>query len=321
MFLFVLGHMVITWGLVNYFEPSAEYVKPEVYWYFYFVTISTVGYGDFSPAELGSRIVVVGLIMPIGIAVFGALIGKIAVVFAEVSEKARRGLMSLHLENHVIVVGDNTQRTIDLLENLLADKTVGKVVLISTREENPLNGRLAGFVSGEVTNKLVRDRARLESAKTIAVLADSDPTVTGRTIAVMNANKTARIVAYFQHGSAAQDLDDQTGERVETVVSVDMHAVVQEMLDPGAAGFTRQLLHNGFGETYLRLEVPEGVESPVVDVSVALMCSQVNLLGVYQGDTPVICPDPHMTLEAGDVLAVAALNREALSRVDWSRLQ
>lgn len=321
--LFVLGHFLTSWALISYFEPGSEYARLDTYWWFYIVTVTTVGYGDFSPSLFGTRFITAFYVMPVGIAVAGAVIGKIAALVAETSTKMERGLMHLHLKDHTVVVGDGSPHTIALLKNLIADPTVGQVVLLSERESNPLNGNLDGFVSGDVADEVIQKRACLSTAKRVIVLGDSDIVVSGRTIAVMDCvSATAEIIAYFQHEETSNRMNRQTDARVRTVTSVSMDLVVQEALDPGASGFVKELLRNGEGGTYMRMEVPEGVETTWLGLCVLLMEHDLNPMSLYVApDDPDVIPKGSTPVHAGDIIAVAAENRAQLEKIDWSRLQ
>lgn len=315
-------HFVTSWVLCFSAEPNAEYVQADTFWWFYLVTITTVGYGDFSPSEFWSRLVVAIYIMPIGISMMGVVIGKIAAALVDFADKIRRGLMDLDIEDHSIVVGDGSQHTIDLLRNLILDTTVGKVVLVSVRDTNPLNGELDGFVSGDVNDPIIQARACFTKAKRVIVLGDDDTTVTGRTIAVMACTtEDTEIVAYFQHGSSALRLDTQTPERVRTVASVSMDLVVQEVLDPGAAAFVKELLRNGQGGTYVRCLVPDGVQTTWAKLGAMLMELDLNPLCLYVDGTPVAMPKGSSPIKAGDCLGIAVEQRSDLDSIDWNMLR
>jgi voltage-gated potassium channel len=318
--LFLIFHLSTSWLFTASFEPDAEYVQADTYWYFYFVCVTTLGFGDFSPTEIGSRAVLIFYVMPAGMVMIGAIIGKIAAVAVEMIDKTRRGLMQLNLENHTVVVGDGTKHTIALLRNLIADTSVGDVVLVSSELEfNPLSEDLTGFVSGDVDDDIVRKRACFATAKRIIVLGESDTMVTGRTISVMDcASATAEIIAYFQHDNGARQMNSQTDARVRTVSSVSMDLVVQEALDPGAAAFIKELLRNAEGGTYVRCVVPDGVRTTWSQLGAMLMDLDFNPLCLYVNGKPVAMPKGKSPIGAGDCVGVAAENREQLDLIDWS---
>lgn len=321
-FLTVLIHWLTSWGLIAWFEPNAEFVQADTYWWYYLVTVTTVGYGDFSPTDFWARMVAAYYVMLPGIAMMGVVIGKIAAVVVDTADKIRRGMMTLDIEDHSIVVGDGSEHTLALLRNLIADPSVGGVVLVSAREENPMNGALAGFVSGDINDELVQRRACFRTARRVIVLGSDDTTVTGRTIAVMDcAGPETKIIAYLQHETAARRLNAQTDDRVRTVSSVSMDLVVQEALDPGAAAFIKELLRNGEGGTYVRCLLPEGVETTWAQLGAVLMSCDLNPLCLYVDGSPVAMPKGKHPVKAGDCIGVAAGSRIDLEKIDWSLLQ
>lgn len=319
--LFVILHWHTAWLLQLWTEPGAAFASYDVFWYFYFVTATTVGYGDFSPALLGSRLSTVFYVQLPGIMLIGVIIGKIGAVFVDVHDAIKRGRMQLHLQDHTVVIGDGSERTTSLLRNLLADEEVGDVVLLSTRTENPLNGRLAGFVSGHVSDRDIQRRACLDKACHIIVLGDSDEETIGRTVAVKKANASARIVVFLEQADAAEDLDAITDSRVCVVTSTDMNVLVQEVLDPGAAGFVRRLTDNEIDAAYMILAVPKDVTANYTEVDTFLLETVgVNAIGYYVGDAVQMIPKAHKPA-AGLSIAVIALSRSQLNGIDWSSLQ
>lgn len=320
--LFIIFHWNSAWLIHSWAEPGAEYVQYDVFWYYYFISVTTIGFGDFSPALFWSRMFTVFYVGLPGIALMGVVIGKIAAVFVDTADKIRRGQMQLHLTNHTIVVGDGSAHTLDLLRNLIADPTVGEVVLVSPREHNPMNGELGGFVSGDISDGVTQKHACFKAAHRVIVLADDDTTVIGRTITVMDcAGEETEIIAYFQHESSAKRLNAQTDDRVRTVASVSMDLVVQEALDPGAAAFVKELLRNGEGGTYVRCIVPEGVSTTWAKLGSLLMDLDFNPLCLYVNGTPVAMPKGMSPIRAGDCVGVAAEDRSQLERIDWTSLQ
>lgn len=318
--LLVVFHCVTSWLLVTLFEPGAEFARFDTYWYFYLVTATTVGYGDFSPSTLGSRLVVTLYVMPIGIAILGVVIGKVASLIAEIGEKVRTGTMQHHLQGHTIVVGDNSPRTGTLLKNIMGDDAVGKVLLVHDKDVNPFKHKAVAFVSGHIESAEVRDRACFKHAARIIILADNDSTVIGRTLVALNHNLQATVIVFFHDDLVAENLRQQIDKRVRIVTSTDMDVLAQEALDPGAAVFVRQLMQNGQGETYMTLPVPASVSASFTDIVTLLIRQRVNVLGVYEGDVPEMCPDPDMIIDGNSLLAVAVNSRSELSGINWSPL-
>ena len=76
----------------------------DAFWYT-IVTITTIGYGDITPATTAGRIIAV-IIMLGGVVSFGAISGKIASVLVERQQKRNRGFAQLKKKrNHLVLCG------------------------------------------------------------------------------------------------------------------------------------------------------------------------------------------------------------------------
>lgn len=310
-------HFFATWAGLAHFEPNAEFVKPEVYWWFYTVTGTTVGYGDYFPETLGGRVVTT-IVMLGGITLMGAVIGKVAALFSALAEKRRKGMVQLHESQHVVVICDESSRTQEVMANLMADSSVGSVVLISTLKENPTES--AEFVSGHITSKKVRKRACVSKASTIVVLGSTDAETLGRVVTLLpSLRQDARVVAYFHSQSSAESVMS-LDPRVSAVVSMDMAALVQEAQDRGASSFTRAMMDNQKVGTYFRVAVPKGVEASAGELSAKLMTQGVNLVGVHlsRDEEATILLDPGLKIDDTMDLAVLASDRSVLGALRWS---
>jgi voltage-gated potassium channel len=311
-------HLFSTWLLMRHFEPESKIAEFDVFWWYYVVTATTIGYGDYTPVTLPGRLV--GLvIMIIGIALLGGIIGKIASIAIANSEKRRKGMATLTIADHTVVIGRDSSRTMDLLRNMLAGGHKN-VVLVSDHAEKPLNGSLAGFVSGTIDNVEVQERACLKEASVVIIIADDDLSALGKAVAVSAATtEKTRLVVFFQDKTNAQRFGSQTPSRVRCVTSVDMAVLVQEAEDPGAADFVNRLLDNSISENFGRWKLPARARPRKYHELVSSLVQQrVTVLGVYNNAEQVsLCPDPNMEVGPGDCIAVASSHSKNLDSVVW----
>lgn len=315
----LLVHFFGTWMIMRVVEPESKIAELEVYWWFYIVTATTIGYGDYTPVTLEGRATAL-VVMIFGIALLGGIIGKIASFAINYAETRRNGMATLTIRNHVVVVGKDSYRTMDLLRNLMAG-THSNIVLVSDHTANPFrNGSLAGFVSGSIDNDEVQSRACLRDSSVVIIIADDDVTAVGKAVAVNFATtEKTRVVVFFQDKTNARRFDSQTPDRVKCVPSVDMSVLVQEAEDPGAADYVSRLLDNTVAETFGRCVVPQGASPRAYhEIVTSLIRQKVAVLGFYGNDGHVvICPDPDRVVTAGDVLAIATSNPARLEKLSW----
>ncbi len=145
------------------------------------VTLSTVGYGDKAPETVEGRLIGI-LIILFGVAVVGAVTGRIASFLVEKQLKAGQGLSSLHkLNGHFIICGYKWELPSIIMDILKVNPELrmDKIVLISTVEPQKILDLKADrkfakikFLYGDYTDAAVLMRANIKNARTILLLAD-----------------------------------------------------------------------------------------------------------------------------------------------------
>lgn len=151
------------------------------------VTLTTVGYGDMVPGTAGGKIMGV-FVMICGIGLVSTLTGNLASMLVERKARKRKGLLKVHLTNHVIIVGWNNfgPELIEALrDNGVLKGTKGtfpSLVLINQlgadeRESLALQldmGDRLHFVHGAITQESVLQRSALTTAKVVYLLSQNE---------------------------------------------------------------------------------------------------------------------------------------------------
>lgn len=244
------------------FEASgAPIVSPAVYWWYFIVTIATVGYGDFSPQTFGGR-VDGALIIILGIGTFAAVTTKVIESSINFVERKKKGLLDMsYLTQHTVVLGFVHGQTLQFITELRGDKTEnGERVLICANSinENPCPD-LAEFVYGDPTDRQIEEKIALAKADRILACGQNDDETLAYGIAAINANKDAHIVAVFDDANKA-GLMKRVSPKVECVTSLSMQLAVQALQDRGSVGIFEALASNlDQGATQYRLEIPAHV--------------------------------------------------------------
>ena len=128
------------------------------------VTITTVGYGDYSPSSLPGRILAV-IIMFSGIGLISVLTGSISSVFTTKKIMEGRGLENLKLKNHIIICGwnNNIEKVLSNISKLTLDGENVKIAMINDMTEDQMNSIIARFSSNTLNIHFVRGDYALES--------------------------------------------------------------------------------------------------------------------------------------------------------------
>jgi voltage-gated potassium channel len=144
-----------------------------------FVTITTVGYGDRYPMTAWGRVLAI-LLMLMGVVATSILSGTIASMFVDRKLKEGKGLQDINTRGHTVICGWN-QNAESILEGLAALLKGAKkeVVLVNSmdpEEYQALSVRHPDldirFVRGDFVSEKVLKRAALSAARAAILLSD-----------------------------------------------------------------------------------------------------------------------------------------------------
>jgi len=216
-----------------------------VYWLA--VTASTVGYGDLSPVTPAGKLVVALYVIPLGLSIFAMVIGRIAAWVSLTWKKGLLGMNSLMLDEHILVIGWNEQRTMLLLDLILQERDAMPerpdiVLCVKADITNPMPGVIE-FVKVDSFNKDEdMDRACVSTARTILIDNPQDDVTMTTALYCTKRNPDAHQVAYFDDDSLVSLLQDHC-PKVECTPSVAIEMLVKAAFDPGSSMLHHHLLH------------------------------------------------------------------------------
>ena len=297
-----------------------------IYWLV--VTGSTVGYGDLSPTtELGKLIVSV-FVIPVGLSIFALVIGRIAAWVSAQWHKGVRGLNQMHLDNHIVVIGWNGQRTLHLIDLLQRERsdTVDKpdiLLCVRAQMDNPLPGQVE-FVHVNSFNKDEdMDRACIADAKVVIIDNPEDDLTMTTALYCSQRNPDAHMLAYFKDESLVKLLQIHC-PNVECTPSVAVEMLAKSAFDPGSSLLHLDLLSVETGQ--------QSQFSSTLPASVAGITSEnlhnglktkynATFIGFARAATPKnveLNPSQDIEVSGGDKIYYIAEQR--LTQVDWQAL-
>lgn len=298
----VLFVFATSWPLMLLAEPaSSELVQPANFWWWFVVTASTVGYGDFYPETTWGH-VVGGYVIIGGIATLTTLFAQLASMIEKRRGRRMHGSGTLEVTGHVVVLGYTPGRTERILDELHSDETL-RLVLAAWPEEvdaNPLPERTVEFVRGDLTAESVLRRACAHRARAVLIDARDDNEALAVAVTVDHLQTDAHVVV------ALRDLDRAkhfryVSESIHCVQWHNPHMLTEELQDPGITQVYEELMtHGGDGNTYsLRLPEPTAFG----DCQVALgRRHNATVLAARTPDSLLVSPSWETTLPAGSVL-------------------
>ena len=257
-------HMLVTWSVL-YWAGESDLIRSDAFFYYYVVTTSTVGYGDMSPTtELGKWLVALVQI-PLGLAIFGAMLGKLGQSVSKVLRQIMTGEKDFsHLDTHILIFGWQENRTAKMIQHILGDsKRMNRQIVLCVTEEmehpfidNPMVdfARLSSF-----TEDAELDRVNVKEADRIIVDCDNDDmTFTCALKLSPLVEEGCHISAFFNDETKVEMLNRYT-TNVECNSSKTAEILVRSMQDPGSGRLQEELLSTLHGDTQFSTQVPKGL--------------------------------------------------------------
>ena len=262
--------MIIGGVVIMYLEAGSITEKETPFWWA-IVTMTTVGYGDFSPSTLEGRLFAV-FIMFAGIALVSLLTASISSIYVAKRIREDKGLEKINISDHIVLCGwnQNAESIIDSLRNLSEKDSLHLVLVNDIHEDivNHLRNKYKDidlhFVAGDFTSEEILKRASIEDAKTVVVIPNIDDEKIGSpdektifaTLTIKSISSTVRVVAYLMQ---RENLTHIRRANVDEVVLSDdfgAYMLASHVMDPGIPQTTKGLLNASSDERLKRVDIP-----------------------------------------------------------------
>ncbi|KJY87561.1 potassium channel protein [Vibrio neptunius] len=289
--------------------------------YYLMVTASTVGYGDYSPVTQVGKWVVILFVIPGGLTLFAALIGRLASASVDYWRAGILGKRRVGVENHILLLGWNGQRTMHLIRMLQHEEEGKRPIVLCSRSdiENPLPGEI-GFVKvTSYTDEQEMEKASITQASCIVVDNLEDDITLSAALYSANVNPNAHLLAYFKD-EALSRLLNQHCPNAECIPAVGAEMLAKAAVDPGSSALHQELLASTRGMTqystiYPESATPTDVQSIFVYIKRAY---QATLIAIDTGSGIELNPDLDTAIPAGAKLFYIA--DERIDRIDWQSM-
>lgn len=297
--------------------PGNPITEPANYWWYFVVTSSTVGYGDFFPVSAAGHVVGVYVIVG-GIVTLTLLFTQLADYIQTIRGKRMRGIGQLDLTGHVVILGYTPGRTEQIVSELMTEGRL-RIALCAGDEvgQHPLPDE-AGvqFVRGDLSKLDVMTRACVGRARTALIDGRDDNETLAIAVAVDHEQPDIHMIAALRDLHRREQLR-YVNPRVQCVQWHMPYLLAEEATDPGITEVYNNLMSaGGHGNTY-SFKVPRGFPHTTFgDCQVHLgRAFAATLVAVREGDALVVSPPWEQSLEEGTVLYYLAGER-----IDPSRL-
>jgi voltage-gated potassium channel len=276
-------------------------------------TLSTVGYGDLYPRSTGGRAVAL-VTMVLGVGVLGTLAASLAAAFVEARNRGHRGLRSLVMKDHLMVLGWNDKGMLTL-EEFRGDPRFQDiaVVVVAEREETPIDEGRIHFVRGQPTRIEPLERASAGSAVAAIVLANDphDARSDHETALVVHQlrrlNPRIRISAELVDPGNAELVRQAGSDAIVSTKLITSALLARSVQDAGALELVTDLLSSGEGSEIYRVPVPpQYAGKPFRDYAIHMLERACAVVAISRSGGILVNPEPGYALSAGDEAFVVA---------------
>ncbi|UCD37796.1 MAG: NAD-binding protein, partial [Fidelibacterota bacterium] len=235
------------------------------------VTMTTVGYGDFTPQATPGRALAV-VIMFAGISLMAVLSGTVASQLVARRLRANQGLMPIKVKDHIIICG--WHHKIDSVLNALItageDNDKFPIVLINEENEDVIQSlkneygyTRVKYIRGEFTREAALKQAQLESARAVIILpiehatgAASDEKTILASLTIKNLNPRVKLIAYVSDRSAITHVKRAKADEVVLSDNFGSFIVASHVLNPGIPQAADKILDSSSPHHIQREPIP-----------------------------------------------------------------
>lgn len=236
------------------------------------VTMTTVGYGDFTPQALPGRVLAV-VIMFAGISLMAVLSGTVASQLVARRLRANQGLMAIKVKDHVIICGwhHKVESLLGALLSLASDQEGFQVVLINEEHEDRMQSlknqygyTSVKYIRGEFTREATLRQAQIEFAKAVILMPVESPT--GGTsdektilasLTIKNLNPKVHLVAYVHDRQSLPHVKRANADDAVLADNYSSFIAASHILEPGIPQTVEELLESSSPHRFQRASIPK----------------------------------------------------------------
>lgn len=244
-----------------FFELPA---KPDLQWtdalWWSFVTMTTVGYGDYFPVNSGGRYLIGIPVMVFGIGFLGFIISEVASGLIETRSRRLQGKMIFKKKEHILIINYcRLENVLTIIKELKSDSLTAKkdICLVDeTLEELPMElvEQKVSFVKGDPTREEVMEQANLREASHALILSKdpgdshSDDQNLATALVIENIHPDVFSVVEVVNPKKIKQFKMAGCDSIVCVSELTSNLVIQELQDPGVLKVIRELTSNSFGQ-------------------------------------------------------------------------
>ncbi|MBD1555889.1 two pore domain potassium channel family protein [Vibrio sp. S9_S30] len=312
------GYIALSWILLTAAGESDLTANVTDFLYYIVVTSSTVGYGDMSPATPLGRWIVAFFVIPVGLGLFAISVSQLGALVVTVWRAGVLGKRRVNVENHILLLGWNEQRTLHLIRMLQHEETGRRRIVLCVKAdiENPLPSEIDFVKVSAFTECTDMVKTNLSAASCIIIDNPEDDVTLSAALYCANESPNAHLLAYFKD-EALSRLLKQHCPNAECIPSVATEMLAKAAVDPGSSALHQELLNSTQGMTQYSVEFPaSATETQVSELFDSFKKDhQATLIGIDKGQGIELNPSLDCPITAGTTIFYIA--DERIDNFSW----
>lgn len=295
----ILVLCIIAYGTLGFHFIEGQPWIVSFYWTF--VTIGTVGYGDYSPETTLGMFFTVSLII-LGIGTFALAVESLVNLIFKRQQMKFMGLINVERSKHVVICGW-TESTVECIKEI----GKGSEVFVLDEDEQVRKNALkngANFVHGDPTRIKDLEKANVKGAQAVIVDMDSDSKTIHCILSIRKLDQKVRVVAEAQRYENIEQIKLAGANQVISPFVISGRLMYKSIDDGYEAMFVQDVLAEHTSREMREVKIsPEsqfnGLSLLEADIHER---TGVVVVGVGRDGDLTIDPPRNYTLEAGDVV-------------------
>ncbi|SLM33219.1 putative calcium-activated potassium channel (Kef-type K+ transport protein) [Desulfamplus magnetovallimortis] len=308
--------------LIMYFEQKIRF-SDALWWSI--VTMTTVGYGDISPATTGGRVVAL-FVMLSGIGLIGLLTATIATIFIENKLLEKRGVKETDISNHFLICGWNFKGN-TIISEMRADpkSRYSPIVIVAELAQRPdsENDDNVMFVNGQIDAATLK---RCHADKAIAAIILSDESLDSysrdaktilNTMSIKNFNPEIYTCVELMSAKNMEHCKIAGADEIIVAGEISTNLLVQGALNHGITRLVSEIVSNRYGHDLYKIKLPTYLAGKNFFQVMCLLKEKENLIciGIEDGSGKNMTanPDNDYIVKEDDWLLVISWERPDIS--------
>ena len=228
------------------------------------ISITTIGYGDFSAVSSGARIGTLIFVVIFGLTAFTAFLGILLDWFMDLNIKENSGMGRIISKNHTLIVNFPSADRVKQIIEEINKNTGGKeeiVIITEEIESLPFLFDNVSFVKGSPLEQETYERANINEAVKAIILCtwyddpNSDSVVASAISIIEHLHPEIITIAECINSKHKVLFESTNCDSIVYTLPIANNLIVQETQDPGIIRMLEVITSNKMGDTLFSTEV------------------------------------------------------------------